>query len=123
LAWSELGRGAGWSAWQRAVLPRWLRADGLVAEGGGGTAALTPAGAALARDLARRHRLWEHYLQSAGGVRPGATHRSAAAVEHTLPPEVAREAEAWLRAHDPGRLPPAGAPLPPPGEAAEERRR
>ena len=121
-AWSELGRGAGWSAWQRAVLPRWLRTAGLVVEGGGGTAALTPAGAALARDLTRRHRPWEHYLQSAG-MRPGAAHRSADAVEHTLPPEVEREAEAWLRAHDPARLPSAEAPLPPPDEAAEERRR
>jgi manganese/zinc/iron transport system permease protein len=117
MQWADLGRGAGWSAWQRAVLPRWLRAAGLMTDSGG-TAALTPAGAVLAQDLTRRHRLWEHYLQSAGGVRPGAAHCSADAVEHTLPPEVAREAEAWLRAHDPARLP-AGA-LPGPGEAAPD---
>jgi manganese/zinc/iron transport system permease protein len=120
--WSALGHGAGWSAWQRTVLPRWLRASGLVAKGGKGGVTLTPAGLTLARDLTRRHRLWEHYMQSAGGLMPGAAHRAADAVEHTLPAEVAREAEAWLRCHDPARLPADGA-LPSPGEAMTERRR
>jgi manganese/zinc/iron transport system permease protein len=118
--WAELGRGAGWSWWQRVVLPRWLAAAGWV-RAEGERVALTDAGLALARELTRRHRLWEHYMQAAGGLGPGAAHRAADEVEHTLPPEVAREAEAWLRRHDPARLPAEGA-LPPPGEALPERR-
>jgi manganese/zinc/iron transport system permease protein len=116
LAWSDLGRGAGWSAWQRVLLPRWMGAAGWVTERAG-RVALTPAGLALARDLTRRHRLWEHYMQAAGGLAPSAAHRAADEVEHTLPPEVTREAEAWLRRHDPARLPVEGE-VPPPGEAA-----
>lgn len=113
LAWADLGRGAGWSSWQRALLPRWLAAAGWVREAAG-RVALTPAGLALARDLTRRHRLWEHYMQAAGGLGPWAAHRAADQVEHTLPPEVAREAEAWLRRNDPARLATGG--LPPPVE-------
>lgn len=120
--WAALGHGAGWSAWQRTVLPHWLRASGLVAEDAGGGVMLTASGLALARDLTRRHRLWEHYMQSAGGLLPGAAHRAADAVEHTLPAEVAREAEAWLRRYDPARLPADGT-LPPPGESVTGRRR
>lgn len=116
--WAELGRGAGWSRWQRAVLPRWLAAAGWV-RAADGRVALTDAGRALARELTRRHRLWEHYMQAAGGLGPWAAHRAADEVEHTLPPEVAREAEAWLRRHDPARLPAEGA-LPAPGEARPE---
>jgi manganese/zinc/iron transport system permease protein len=114
LAWADLGRGAGWSAWQRALLPRWMGAAGWVTEREG-RVELTPSGFALARDLTRRHRLWEHYMQAAGGLAPWAAHRAADEVEHTLPPEVAREAEAWLRRHDPARLPAEGE-VPPPGE-------
>lgn len=113
--WAELGLGAGWSRWQRALLPRWLAAAGWV-RAEGERIALTDAGLALARDLTRRHRLWEHYMQAAGGLGPWAAHRAADEVEHTLPPEVAREAEAWLRRNDPARLPAEGA-LPAPGEA------
>jgi manganese/zinc/iron transport system permease protein len=120
LGWADLGRGAGWSAWQRAVLPRWLWWAGLATDAQGGVA-LTPAGLAAAHDLTRRHRVWEHYLQSAGGVLPGAAHRGADEVEHTLPPEVELEAEAWLRGHDPDRLGPVGG-LPRPGEAGTGQR-
>ncbi|GGC67050.1 manganese ABC transporter permease [Siccirubricoccus deserti] len=119
-AWAELGRGAGWSAWQRALLPWWVRQAGLATTEAAGGVALTPAGLALARDLTRRHRLWEHYLQSAGGLPPGTAHHAADEVEHTLPPEVAREAEAWLRRHDPDRLGPVDG-LPPPGETGMKR--
>jgi manganese/zinc/iron transport system permease protein len=121
IGWAELGRGAGWSTWQRAVLPWWLRRAGLVVERPGGGVALTPAGLAMAQELTRRHRLWEHYMQSAGGLPPEAAHRAADQVEHTLPPEVAAAAEAWLRRHDPARLPPAGGLLRP-GEPETKRR-
>lgn len=107
IAWDRLGVGAGWSRWQRAIVPRWLQSAGLL-EAHAGVARLTPHGVDAARELMRRHRVWEHYLESAGGVRPGAAHRSADQVEHTLPADVTDAAEAWLRANDPARLPAAG---------------
>ncbi len=116
LALGELARGAGWSGWQRLLVPVWLRAAGLTASAGPGLVRLTNRGQRRARALTRRHRLWEHYLQSAGGVAPGVAHRAADAVEHTLPEDVAREAALWLAANDPARLAP-GEEVPPPGEA------
>jgi len=115
--WQGLAAEAGWSRIQRAVLPPWFRREGWVAMAGDGALTLSPAGAGLARDVTRRHRLWEHYMQSAGGLPPWAAHRSADTLEHALPADVAREAEEWLRRHDPARVPP-GATLPPPGEGA-----
>lgn len=114
-AWRALGATAGWSAWQRLLLPRWMAWRGLV-EAGPGPVRLTARGQAAATDLVRRHRLWEHYLAAAGGVREGAAHRSADAVEHTLPADVTRDAEAWLAANAPARL--GGAGIPPPIEGA-----
>jgi manganese/zinc/iron transport system permease protein len=112
--WSGLAEEAGWSRLQRLVLPGWFRRAGWVAPGP--VLALSARGAALAEDLTRRHRLWEHYMQSAGGLPPQAAHRAADQVEHALPGEVVRDAEDWLRRNDPARLP-AGAALPLPGEA------
>jgi manganese/zinc/iron transport system permease protein len=113
--WSGLAAEAGWSRLQRLLLPAWFRQQGWVAAGPDLT--LSPRGVALAEDVTRRHRLWEHYMQSAGGLPPHAAHRAADAVEHALPSEVVRDAEAWLRQNAPDRLP-AGPGLPPPGEAA-----
>ncbi|MFQ3623330.1 MAG: metal ABC transporter permease [Acetobacteraceae bacterium] len=115
LALDEVARGAGWSGWQRRLVPLWLRAAGLVRPAGPGLVALTERGRRRAHALTRRHRLWEHYLQSAGGIAPGAAHRAADEVEHTLPEDVAREAAVWLAANDPARLAP-GEEVPPPGE-------
>jgi manganese/zinc/iron transport system permease protein len=114
-SWAALAEEAGWSRLQRLVLPVWFRRAGWVADGGGEALALSPAGAALAGDVTRRHRVWEHYMQAAGGLPPHAAHRAADEVEHALPPDVTTDAEAWLRLHDPGRMP-SGAALPPPGE-------
>jgi manganese/zinc/iron transport system permease protein len=111
--WPGLAYEAGWSRLQRLVLPTWFRRQGWVVEGA--TLALSPRGVALAEAVTRRHRLWEHYMQSAGGLPPQAAHRAADEVEHALPGEVVRDAEAWLRRHDPVRLP-DGAALPLPGE-------
>lgn len=112
--WRMLAEEAGWSRLQRLVLPTWFRRAGWVAAGP--LLALSPSGTALAQDVTRRHRLWEHYMQSAGGLPPQAAHRAADQVEHALPGEVVRDAEAWLRRNDPARLP-AGTALPTPGES------
>lgn len=76
--WAAIGRSAGWSAWQRALLPWWLRRAGLATvETTDDTIALTPAGLALAAELTRRHRHWEQALPSAGGLPPGIARREA----------------------------------------------
>jgi manganese/zinc/iron transport system permease protein len=59
VGWADLGRGAGWSVWQRLLLPRWLRWAGLAVADAQGGVALTPAGIAMAHALSRQHRLWE----------------------------------------------------------------
>lgn len=48
----------------------------------GSTARLTPAGERLARDIVRRHRLWEHYLVDQAGAAPDHVHPSAELLEH-----------------------------------------
>lgn len=113
--WHSLAEEAGWSRTQRALLPAWFRRQGWVTASPGADLALSPQGIVLARDVTRRHRVWEHYMQSAGGLPPHAAHRAADDVEHTLPQQIARDAEDWLRSNDPDRLTP-GADLPPPGE-------
>lgn len=113
--WPALAEEAGWSRLHRLVLPFWMRRSGWVAEGAG--LRLSPYGAALAEEVTRRHRLWEHYMQAAGGLSRQASHQVADRVEHALPSDVLRDAEAWLRQNDPARLG-QGPELPPPGEIA-----
>lgn len=114
-SWRDLAGEAGWSRLQTAILPAWFRRRGWVLDRPGAALALSPGGLALAQDVTRRHRLWEHYMQAAGSLPPHAAHRAADEVEHALPHEVVAEAEAWLRRNAPGRMPP-GPDLPPPGE-------
>ncbi|MGE0747204.1 MAG: iron chelate uptake ABC transporter family permease subunit [Rhodospirillales bacterium] len=99
-AWADVAARCGWSDRAAAWIGRWLRLRGLIA-GGGGTVRLTPRGAAMAAELTRRHRLWERYLQSAGGMAAGAAGYGADLMEHTLPPEVEKAAAAWLETHPP----------------------
>ena len=53
------------------------------AEEEGGAVRLTPAGRALAQELVRRHRLWEHYLVEEAGLAPDHVHGVAHQLEHT----------------------------------------
>lgn len=130
-AWEELeaqGRGMdgafapaavaeawGWSGARVAAVAFAMRRAGLVAPAGPGFLKLTEAGRVAAQGLVRRHRVWELYLTRAGGVRAFAAHRGADLIEHTLPPEVEAEVEAWLAAADPEM---ARLAVPPPVEGA-----
>ncbi|MCU0986797.1 MAG: metal ABC transporter permease [Acetobacteraceae bacterium] len=105
----------GWSGARAAAVAFALRRAGLVAPAGPGFLRLTEAGLAAAQHLVRRHRVWELYLTRAGGVRAFAAHRGADLIEHTLPPEVEAEVEAWLAAADPET---ARLAVPPPVEGA-----
>jgi len=99
-AWTEIAARCGWSDRAARWIARWLRARGLIA-GDGDAVRLTPRGAVMAAELTRRHRLWERYLQAAGGMPAGAAGYGADLMEHTLPPDVERAAAAWLDAHPP----------------------
>jgi len=48
-----------------------------------GNAALTPQGTHAARQLVRKHRLWEHYLVGKAGIAPDHVHDTAERLEHT----------------------------------------
>lgn len=54
---------------------------GFVEQASGG-ARLTERGAAVARELVRSHRLWEHYLVDQAGYAPGEIHLKAERLEH-----------------------------------------
>ena len=76
---------------------------------------LTDAGRTAARDLLRRHRLWETYLVSEAGLAPDHVHDPAEKLEHVVirPPDGAR-----LDPH--GRIiPPASDPTPTSDESPE----
>ncbi len=106
----------GWSAARMALVGFALRRAGLW-EGAAelGFVRLTAKGIETARNVVRRHRVWEIYLTRAGGVRAFAAHRGADLIEHTLPPEVEAEVEAWLATAEPEM---ARLAVPPPVEGA-----
>ena len=60
------------------------RREGLV-ELDGADAFLTEKGEAAARELVRKHRLWEHYLVAEAGVAPDHVHDTAERLEHVGP--------------------------------------
>lgn len=71
--------------------------------------AFTPRGGELARQLVRRHRLWELFLVKEAQLPPDHVHVDAEEIEHVLPPEVIAELEASL---EHARLDPHGKPIP-----------
>jgi manganese/zinc/iron transport system permease protein len=106
----------GWSVPRTLLAVAALRLAGLVRPAGEpGFLHLTQAGIAAAQGVVRRHRVWELYLTRAGGVRAFAAHRGADLIEHTLPPDVEAEVEAWLASADPAT---ARLAVPPPVEGA-----
>jgi manganese/zinc/iron transport system permease protein len=71
---------------------------------------LSPNGVRQARQIVRRHRLWELYLERYVGLPPEQLHNDAEMLEHLLPPEMTAELERLLGypTHDPH-----GRPIPP----------
>ena len=62
------------------------------------TIRFTKRGEELARDVVRRHRLWEHYLIRRADFDPSHVDRGADELEHLVPPEFITELEAELNA-------------------------
>jgi manganese/zinc/iron transport system permease protein len=58
---------------------------------------LTERGRSEARELVRRHRLWEAFLMYESDLGAARTHRDADAAEHFLPPETVRLIEEYLQ--------------------------
>lgn len=68
---------------------------------------LTDTGREAAREVVRRHRLWETYLITHADVAPGVVDLSADRIEHVLEPELIRQLEATLAETTEKTLPPS----------------
>ncbi len=107
--WAEAAAGAGEGprvdtllrrrAWVPAALRRTiarLSRQGKLRTGAGSSIHLTDAGRQAAREVVRRHRLWETYLITHADVAAGMVDLSADRIEHVLEPELIRQLEAKL---------------------------
>jgi len=74
----------------RHTLQRLVR-QGLVQQVPGLRFALSPAGLDAARDVTRRHRLWEVYLTRQLEIAPDHVHDDAEEIEHILTPELEQQ--------------------------------
>jgi hypothetical protein len=68
---------------------------------------LTDGGREAAREVVRRHRLWETYLITHADVAPGVVDLSADRIEHVLEPELIRQLEVTLAETTEKTLPPS----------------
>jgi manganese/zinc/iron transport system permease protein len=95
-------------AWSPTSLKRTVRRldrQGMVRQPTDGTIRLTEAGQAAAREIVRRHRLWETYLITHADVAPGMVDLSADRIEHVLNPELIQRLETLMDAGN-GPTPP-----------------
>lgn len=86
-------------AWVPAALRRTisrLTRHGKLQAGQGSSLRLTESGRQAAREVVRRHRLWETYLITHADVAAGMVDLSADRIEHVLEPELIRQLEAKL---------------------------
>jgi manganese/zinc/iron transport system permease protein len=88
---------------RRAWLPAALRntisrltRQRMINKNAGGIVCLTESGKHAAREVVRRHRLWETYLITHADVAPGMVDLSADRIEHVLEPDLIRQLEASL---------------------------
>ncbi|MCX7868322.1 MAG: metal ABC transporter permease, partial [Terrimicrobiaceae bacterium] len=75
---------------------RKLKKAGLATGQGPSAIRLTPKGLARARDIVRRHRLWELYLATAANFPPDHVHEDAEKIEHLLGEETLRRLDQRL---------------------------
>jgi manganese/zinc/iron transport system permease protein len=86
-------------AWSPVALQRTvsrLRRRGMLRRNVDQRLQLTEAGRLAARDVVRRHRLWETYLITHADVAPGVVDLSADRIEHVLDPDLIRRLELKL---------------------------
>ncbi len=90
----------------------WLYLRGSLRWGPGVGWQMTEQGARRARQIVRRHRLWELYLEQVLGVEPERVHAEADLIEHVLSTELEEQLEEVLGYP---RQDPHGRPIPPKG--------
>ncbi len=76
--------------WLSSLLLRSLKWRGLAQPDAGGGYQLTPAGQSHARDVVRRHRLWESYMHKHFALPDDHLHETAHRVEHYIDPSLQR---------------------------------
>ncbi|HRC87643.1 MAG TPA: iron chelate uptake ABC transporter family permease subunit, partial [Thermoanaerobaculia bacterium] len=101
VGWSDLMGQRGQGRRRLSALARSLAASGLLARGSEGVR-LTAEGEAAARELVRRHRLWEVYLARRLELPLDHVHRDAEVMEHALTESAVAELEE-LTANPTGR--------------------
>jgi manganese/zinc/iron transport system permease protein len=85
-----------WSPTALARTAKRLRRQRMLTEAPGPAICLTDTGKAAAREVVRRHRLWETYLITHADVAPGMVDLSADRIEHVLDPDLIRRLEATV---------------------------
>lgn len=106
-------------SWTPGVLRQTLSmldAEGLVRRDGADGHALTGPGREAARQVVRKHRLWEAYLIAHADIAPGQVDWGADEIEHILDPEMIRELEAQVPAPPGTPFPESPHPISPAGE-------
>ena len=78
----------GTTGWMEKLLLQRLKWRGLALLTPGGEYHLTPAGQAHARDVVRRHRLWETYMQKHFALPDDHLHETAHRIEHYIDPSL-----------------------------------
>lgn len=92
----DLLRRRAWAAVSLKNTIRRLTRQRMIRQEDQGAILLTAAGKEAAREVVRRHRLWETYLITHADVAPGMVDLSADRIEHVLEPELIRKLEATL---------------------------
>ena len=101
-----------WSAKHLKHTVRRLNRKGLIRQPNDGTIRLTDTGKVAAREIVRRHRLWETYLITHADVAPGLVDLSADRIEHVLDPDLIKSLETLLDAGKENDPPPSPHRLP-----------
>ena len=100
-------------SWFGQYLLRRLRWRGLALVNASGEYHLTPAGQSHARDVVRRHRLWESYMHKHFSLPDDHLHETAHRIEHYIDPKLQLALDTEL---DAPALDPHGKKIPDPGQ-------
>ena len=95
---NELQERRAWTASALNAALRRLKKRGMLREDADGRVHLTDDGQTAAREIVRRHRLWETYLITHADVAPSMVDLSADRIEHVLEPALIRRLERLMEA-------------------------
>ena len=95
---SPVPTSVGSSGWLVSFLLKSLKWRGLALPNAGGEYHLTPAGQVHARDVVRRHRLWESYMHKHFALPDDHLHETAHRIEHYIDPTLQQALDSELEA-------------------------